>query len=155
MSWLPSLDRKSANIEENLDIGDLDLAEVVLKYRTAESEARKSRLRRRQEVDSLKHMSAGTRKKGGKKLSILRTELQPADGTVINGIPVGVAARDYIKYRKCLFMDTIGEWRDQLSSALSPPVLDELQQLLTRLFRWEYQIFKGQWHEQCCKAGLF
>jgi hypothetical protein len=24
-----------------------------------------------------------------------------------------------------------------MSSALSPPVLDEMQQLLTRLFRWE------------------
>ena len=42
---------------------------------------------------------------------------------------------EYIKYRKCLYMDTIREWREEMSSALSPPVLDEMQQLLTRLFR--------------------
>jgi len=42
---------------------------------------------------------------------------------------------EYIKYRKCLYIDTIREWREEMSSALSPPVLDEMQQLLTRLFR--------------------
>ena len=42
---------------------------------------------------------------------------------------------EYIKYRKCLYMDTIREWREEMSSALSPPVLDEMQQLLTRLSR--------------------
>lgn len=135
MSWLPSLDRKSSNIEENLDIGDLDLAEVVLKYQTAEDEVRQSRLF--QEAASARQLkTAGRRSRRGKRAASPPLSSKAAKKrSLVNGIPEGVAAEEYIKYRKCLYMDTVREWRGQLSEALSAPVLDELQQLLTRLFR--------------------
>ena len=130
------MDRKSSNIEENLDIENLDLAEVVLKYQTSQEEARQTRLRLRQEADRrLKPPGRRDRRKTGGGGPTLRPSPLTVNTALVDGIPEGVAAQDYIKYRKCLYMDTVREWREQISSSLSPPVIGELQQLVTRLFK--------------------
>jgi hypothetical protein len=136
MSWLSSLDRKNKIYEENLDVGSLDWQEVILKYRTAESEARSLRLRRRKKTEKTRHTSCGSRtRKGGKTPANRRGESPEKEATILDGIPAWANAQEYIKYRKCLLLGTVNEWRDQLTSALSPPVLDELQLLVNRLFK--------------------
>jgi hypothetical protein len=129
LSWLNKLDRKSASFEENLDMGELNFPEVIHKFRTIEKETRQKRIRERWETDR-----RAKRRKGDKKTTYPPPYLSRS-WTVMDGIPHETTPQEYIKYRKCLYMDTIREWREEMSSALSPPVLDELQQLLTRLFR--------------------
>ena len=53
----------------------------------------------------------------------------------VEGIPVGSDPREFIKYRKCLYLSTIRRWRESLMCSLSPPVMNELMQLVVELYR--------------------
>ena len=53
-----------------------------------------------------------------------------------NGIPPDFSdEEEYIKLIKCLYLDTIKRWRDEIMSALSPPTTDHLLRLLNNLYR--------------------
>jgi len=53
----------------------------------------------------------------------------------VEGIPVGADPKAFIKYRKCLYLNTIRRWRESLMNTLSPPVINELMQLVVELYR--------------------
>jgi len=53
----------------------------------------------------------------------------------VEGIPVGASPKDFIKYKKCLYISTIRKWRESLMNSLSPPVMNELMQLVVELYR--------------------
>jgi len=53
----------------------------------------------------------------------------------VEGIPVGVNPKVYITYRKCMYLLTISKWRESLLFSLSPPVINELMQIVVELFR--------------------
>jgi len=53
----------------------------------------------------------------------------------VEGIPVGTDPKEFIKYKKCLYLSTIRRWRESLRNNLSPPVINELMQLVVEMYR--------------------
>jgi len=53
----------------------------------------------------------------------------------VEGIPVGTDPKEFIKYKKCLYLSTIRKWRESLRNNLSPPVMNELMQLVVEMYR--------------------
>jgi len=53
----------------------------------------------------------------------------------VEGIPVGTDPKEFIKYKKCLYLLTLRRWRESLMNNLSPPVINELMQLVVELYR--------------------
>ena len=126
MSWLPSLSDTASSIEETLNLTDVDTAEVILKY-AANVELEKK--------DKTVEKGKGTgRKYKGKTKS--KEEQTPEETVpVMFGIPTGAQPEEYIKYRKCLYIETVRKYKEELVSVLSSPALDHLLCLLTQLYR--------------------
>jgi len=132
-SWLPSLTKTHADLEEKTNIRTgVDTSEVVLKYRSLQqrqddvlAERPAARGRGKARARGVRgRVGRGSESNAGRKLK-----------SIVNGIPEGAAALDYIQYRKCLYIETIKEWRESLCSILNPPVLNDLLLLLSQLSR--------------------
>jgi hypothetical protein len=126
---LEGLPHDAQAFEGNLNLSEVDPAEVILKY-SAKLEEEKT--------------EAGAKKKGkesGNKrndlfsLNSLHNYAFPEALGPGRGIPEGVDRDEYIKYRKCLFMDKIRQSKEELVSILSPPAIDHLHHLLTSIYR--------------------
>jgi len=116
MSWVHSLSVLNYQVAESLDISDFNAADVLVKYRIQNSPRPKKRRKR----------AAGQGKDAGRRRG---------NDRLVRGIPVNSDPGEYIKYRKCLYVNTVNQWRSQLISALSAPAMEHLLDLLTNIYR--------------------
>lgn len=54
---------------------------------------------------------------------------------LVEGIPVGSNATDYITYRKCHYLHTVNRWRESLVAVMTPQMLGDLMELAISLYR--------------------
>jgi len=161
--WRNKLSQNLANIEENMSLNNVDPTEVIQqvsgklkeqeeKMRVAREQQRKKRME--EEMMENKRVTRGTKRRAqeqpgipnnGKKYtsnwapaqtfndSSLRSNLMPFLRYKITGIPVGVDVEEYIRYRKCLYLENVRNMREKIQSALTPTAIQSLLNLIYRM----------------------
>jgi len=132
-SWIPSLTKSNADLEEKTNIRQgVDTSEIVLKYTAKDCDE----VERNQNVVQLPR-GRGRGKGRGRGRGARGASNAPGRKLrrVVNGIPEGAEATNYIQYRKCLYVETIKRWRESLCDILNGPVLNDLLVLLGHLGR--------------------
>ena len=128
MQWRPSLSSSSHDIEATMNLALVNTDEVVSTFK-----------RKMEELQETK--GSVNEKRGGKKRKARRGKHENLSFEVAkpplnnSGIPDGIEPEEYIRYRKCLFINNIKNLRDDLMDNLSPPAVDHLLHLVTLLYR--------------------
>ena len=120
VQWLPRLNSSSYDIEATMNLAHLNTDDVVSSFT--------QKLQELQETKSTKRKS-----RKGKHENVRTVAAEPL--LFKSGIPDGVEPEEYIRYRKCLFINSIKKLRDDLMNNLSPPAVDHLLHLITLLHR--------------------
>ena len=123
---IKGLPHDAQTFEGNLNLSDFDPAEVVLKF-SAKLKDKSDQGKKKKEAGSKKF-----------KLYNPSSLHNYAFSGQLSGdyqIPEGVDREEYIKYRKCLYLDRIRQSREELVSVLSSPAIDHLHQLLMCIYR--------------------
>jgi len=131
--WLPSLTTAAYNIEESISINDVDPTEVILKYTAKQDEERRSRAKHEEQARSRSRSRRRNRENERPKTNDRR--MAEDSVAALRGIPQAADAEEYIRYRKCLYVKSIKEYKDQLIQQLSPPALEHLLSLITHIYR--------------------
>ena len=124
---LEGLPHDAQTFEGNLNLSDFDLAEVILKYSAKLEEDKTETGKKKKESGNKKHKLFNP--------DSLHNYAFPTVLSREHPIPDGVDRDEYIKYRKCLYLDGIRQSREELVSLLSPPAIDHLHQLLVTIYR--------------------